>query len=203
MRQHIWPSITQRQPMSLFITPHWLPVAARNKFKSLMLAYRIATSTAPTFLKSLIQVDEPSLSPLLGMYMSINAMWHLLGLLSVEAFFFSEYYPWSAVACIVVVLFVALDSSVCKMNKCKCRSDLELNIRCAWKSERMGCFVLAKVCCLRNDLMEIVLYWPCTLFLSLTRPTYIHKKPLRVFCQQIFVSYEVLLLIKSKKIVGK
>ncbi len=32
----------------LFVSLHWLPVAARIKFKTLMLAYRTATGSAPT-----------------------------------------------------------------------------------------------------------------------------------------------------------
>ncbi|KAI2644586.1 hypothetical protein H4Q32_029594 [Labeo rohita] len=35
----------------LFITLHWLPVAACIKFKSLMLAYRTATGSAPAYLQ--------------------------------------------------------------------------------------------------------------------------------------------------------
>ncbi|XP_071374645.1 uncharacterized protein, partial [Centroberyx affinis] len=46
----------------LFISLHWLPVAARIKFKSLMLAYKTITKTAPTYLNSLIQVYAPSRS---------------------------------------------------------------------------------------------------------------------------------------------
>src|SRR4029434_3703975 len=34
----------------LLIELHWLPVAARIKFKSLMLAYRVLTGSAPTYL---------------------------------------------------------------------------------------------------------------------------------------------------------
>ncbi len=33
----------------LFISLHWLPVAARIKFKTLMFAYRIATGSAPSY----------------------------------------------------------------------------------------------------------------------------------------------------------
>lgn len=46
----------------LFIPLHWLPAAAHIKFKSLMLAYRAAASTATTYLNSLIQIYEPSRS---------------------------------------------------------------------------------------------------------------------------------------------
>jgi len=44
----------------LFITLHWLPVAARIKFKSLMLAYRTATGSAPAFLHALLPIYTPS-----------------------------------------------------------------------------------------------------------------------------------------------
>ncbi|KAI2649345.1 hypothetical protein H4Q32_020599 [Labeo rohita] len=45
-----------------FITLHWLPVAARIKFKSLMLAYRTATDSAPAYLHSLLPIYTPSRS---------------------------------------------------------------------------------------------------------------------------------------------
>ncbi|KAI2642373.1 hypothetical protein H4Q32_026077 [Labeo rohita] len=44
----------------LFITLHWLPVAARIKFKTLMLAYRTATGSAPGYLHSLLPIYTPS-----------------------------------------------------------------------------------------------------------------------------------------------
>ncbi len=37
----------------LFISLHWLPFAARIKFKILMLAYRTATGSAPSYFHSL------------------------------------------------------------------------------------------------------------------------------------------------------
>ena len=46
----------------LLISLHWLPVAARIKFKSLMLAYKAASKTAPAYLNCLIQVYTPSRS---------------------------------------------------------------------------------------------------------------------------------------------
>ncbi len=46
----------------LFISLHWLPVAACIKLKTLMLAYRIATSSAPSELHSLITIYIPSRS---------------------------------------------------------------------------------------------------------------------------------------------
>ncbi len=40
----------------LFISLHWLPVAARIKFKTLMLAYRTATGSAPSYFHSLMTI---------------------------------------------------------------------------------------------------------------------------------------------------
>ncbi len=40
----------------LFISLHWLPVAARIKFKTLMLAYRTTTGSAPTYFHSLLRI---------------------------------------------------------------------------------------------------------------------------------------------------
>ncbi len=44
---------------SLFISLHWLPVAARIKFKTLMLAYRTTTGSAPTYFHSLMTIYIP------------------------------------------------------------------------------------------------------------------------------------------------
>ncbi len=46
----------------LFISLHWLPVAARIKFKTLMLAYRTATGSAPSYFHSLMIIYIPSRS---------------------------------------------------------------------------------------------------------------------------------------------
>ncbi len=40
----------------LFISLHWLPVAARIKFKTLMLAYRTTTGSAPSYFHSLLRI---------------------------------------------------------------------------------------------------------------------------------------------------
>ncbi len=40
----------------LFISLHWLPVAARIKFKTLVLAYRTATGSAPSYFHSLMTI---------------------------------------------------------------------------------------------------------------------------------------------------
>ncbi len=50
------------RPPSLFIRLHWLPVAARIKFKVLMFAYKTTTGTAPIYLNSLVQTYAPSRS---------------------------------------------------------------------------------------------------------------------------------------------
>ncbi len=47
----------------LFVSLHWLPVAARIKFKTLMLAYRTTTGSAPTYFHSLLPIYIPSRSP--------------------------------------------------------------------------------------------------------------------------------------------
>ncbi len=43
----------------LFISLHWLPVAARIKFKTLMLAYRTTTGSAPSYFHSLYESTSP------------------------------------------------------------------------------------------------------------------------------------------------
>ncbi len=46
----------------LFISLHWLPLAARIKFKTLMLAYRTTTGSAPAYFHSLMTIYIPSRS---------------------------------------------------------------------------------------------------------------------------------------------
>ncbi len=46
----------------LFISLHWLPVTARIKFKTLMLAYRTATGSAPAYFHSFLRIYIPSRS---------------------------------------------------------------------------------------------------------------------------------------------
>ncbi len=46
----------------LFASLHWLPVADRIQFKTLMLAYRTTTGSAPTYFHSLLQIYTPSRS---------------------------------------------------------------------------------------------------------------------------------------------
>ncbi len=45
-----------------FIRLHWLPIAARIKFKVLMFAYKTTTGTAPIYLNLLVQTYAPSRS---------------------------------------------------------------------------------------------------------------------------------------------
>ncbi len=42
------------------VSLHWLPVAARIQFKTLMLAYRTTTGSAPTYFHSLLRIYIPS-----------------------------------------------------------------------------------------------------------------------------------------------
>ncbi len=46
----------------LFISLHWLPVAAHIKFKTLMLAYITTTGSAPAYFRSLLRIYIPSRS---------------------------------------------------------------------------------------------------------------------------------------------
>ncbi len=46
----------------LFVSLHWLLVAARIKFKTLMIAYRTTTGSAPSYFHSLLQIYIPSRS---------------------------------------------------------------------------------------------------------------------------------------------
>ncbi len=46
----------------LFVSLHWLPVAARIQFNTLMLAYRTTTGSAPTCFHSLLRIYIPSRS---------------------------------------------------------------------------------------------------------------------------------------------
>ncbi len=46
----------------LFVSLHWLPVAARIRFKTLMLAYRTTTGSALSYFHSLITIYIPSRS---------------------------------------------------------------------------------------------------------------------------------------------
>ena len=60
MQRHNW---AQKSPcyISLYLLA-WLPVVARIKFKTLMLAYRTATGSAPAYFHSLLRIYFPSRS---------------------------------------------------------------------------------------------------------------------------------------------
>ncbi len=62
MQRHDWSSTSPKEPMftPLSISLHWLPVAARIKFKTLMLAYR--TTTGSALLPLTIRIYIPSRS---------------------------------------------------------------------------------------------------------------------------------------------
>ncbi len=47
----------------LFVSLHWLPVAARIQFKTLLLAYRTTTGSASAYFHSLLRIYIPSRSP--------------------------------------------------------------------------------------------------------------------------------------------
>ncbi len=47
---------------ALFIPLHWLPVAARIKFKTLMLAYRTTKGSVPAYFHTLLRIYIPSRS---------------------------------------------------------------------------------------------------------------------------------------------
>ncbi len=49
------PKITHLTP--LFVSLHWLPVAPRIQFKTLMLAYRTTTGSAPAYFHSLLRIQ--------------------------------------------------------------------------------------------------------------------------------------------------
>ncbi len=55
-------SLVRAHVTPLFISLHWLPVAARIKFKTLMLEYRTATGSAPSYFFSFITIYIPSRS---------------------------------------------------------------------------------------------------------------------------------------------
>lgn len=65
MIQNAAARLVYNQPKRSHVTPllielHWLPVAARIKFKSLMLAYKVVSGTAPTYLNALVQAYATS-----------------------------------------------------------------------------------------------------------------------------------------------
>ncbi len=54
----------------LFINLHWLPIAARIKFKALMFAYKTTSGSAPLYLNSLLQTY--SICPLEACVLQVN-----------------------------------------------------------------------------------------------------------------------------------
>ncbi len=64
MQRHDWSSTSPKEHMvtPLFVSLHWLPVAARIQFKTLMLAYRTTTGSAPSYFHSLLRIYIPSRS---------------------------------------------------------------------------------------------------------------------------------------------
>ncbi len=61
MIQHAAARLVFNEPKRAHVTPlfvslHWLPVAARIQFKTLMLAYRTTTGSAPSYFHSLLQI---------------------------------------------------------------------------------------------------------------------------------------------------
>ncbi len=67
MIQNAAAQLVFRKPKRAHVTPlfiflHWLPVAARIKFKTLMLAFRTATGSAPSYFHSLLRIYIPSRS---------------------------------------------------------------------------------------------------------------------------------------------
>ncbi len=62
MQRHDRSSTSPKDGTPLFISLHWLPVKARIKFKTLMLAYRTTTGSALTYFHSLLRIYIPSRS---------------------------------------------------------------------------------------------------------------------------------------------
>ncbi len=62
MQRHDWSSTSPKEPMLHLSSFHCtgLPVAARIKFKTLMLAYRTTTGSAPSYFHSLLRIYIPS-----------------------------------------------------------------------------------------------------------------------------------------------
>ncbi len=54
--------VTPTDVTPLFVSLHWLPVAACIKFKTLMIAYRTTTGFAPSYFHSLLRIYIPSRS---------------------------------------------------------------------------------------------------------------------------------------------
>ncbi len=55
----------------LFIKLHWLPIAARIKFKALMFAYKTITGSASLYLNSVLQTYVPLEASVLQVYIAL------------------------------------------------------------------------------------------------------------------------------------
>ncbi len=75
MLQHDWSSANPKGPTftPLFISLHWLPVAARIKFKTLNLTYITATGSAPAYFHSLLWIYIP---PEVSDLLVNDALWY-------------------------------------------------------------------------------------------------------------------------------
>ncbi len=63
MQRHDWSSTSPKEHVTpLFVSLHWLPVAARIQFKTLILAYKTTTGSSPTYFHSLLRIYIPSRS---------------------------------------------------------------------------------------------------------------------------------------------
>ncbi len=66
MQRHDWSSMSPKEPMlhlsSSHCTGYQWQLAARIKFKTLMLAYRTTTGSAPSYFHSLLRIYIPSRS---------------------------------------------------------------------------------------------------------------------------------------------
>ncbi len=60
----------------LFINLHWLPIAARIKFKALMFAYKTTSGSAPLYLNSILQTYVPTRSLRSASEQRIKALSH-------------------------------------------------------------------------------------------------------------------------------
>ncbi len=92
----------------LFVSLHWLQVAARIKFKTLMIAYRTTTGSAPTYFHSLLRIYIPSrsLRSVSERRLVVPSQRGSKSLSRTFSFTIPGWWP--------------LDKSVCKMTKCKC-----------------------------------------------------------------------------------
>ncbi len=60
-----------KKVIPLFINLHWLPIAARIKFKALMFAYKTTSGSAPLYLNSVLQTYVPLEASILQMNVAL------------------------------------------------------------------------------------------------------------------------------------